>query len=73
MHTIRIMLETILELADDSNQSHMVRMLRIKGIASQALTELNNAPIADKIKGRRGRPAGSKNLPKSSGNPNAKI
>lgn len=44
MQSVRVALETILELADDTRFSHVARMLKIKGIASQALTELNDSP-----------------------------
>lgn len=44
MQTIRDALEEILRLADDQTWSHVARMLKIKGIASQALTDLNDAP-----------------------------
>lgn len=45
MQSVRDALEEIMRLADDQTWSHAARMLKIKGIASQALTELNEAPL----------------------------
>jgi hypothetical protein len=42
---IRDALEEILRLADDPSWSHVARMLKMKGLASKALSDLNDAPL----------------------------
>ena len=54
----------ILELADDPTWSHANRMIKIRGVAAQALKDLDREVLPDEP--RRGRPAGSLNKPKTS-------
>lgn len=56
MQEVREALEEIVMLADDASWSHAARMVKIKGLASRALTTLNDAPV----KKGPGRPTGSK-------------
>ncbi len=44
MQNLRDALEQILQLCDDQTWSHAARMMKIKGVASQALNDLNDAP-----------------------------